>query len=85
MGFPLIEGLTKHGDISEAMPSVWICSLQLIPTPSHLPLGLSSSFVLPHKSLAKVTIMFLIYPRRQAEGSCGRSDWEQSHGVLLYL
>lgn len=39
-----------------------------------------------HKSLSKVTIMFLVYPRREAEGSCGRSDWEHSHVVaLLYL
>lgn len=54
---------------------------QLTPTPSHQPLGLSSSFVLAHKSLVKVIIMFLVYPRREAEGICGRSDWEHSHVV----
>lgn len=88
MGFPLIEELRKFKDISETEPGVWICSLllQLIPPPSHQSLGLSSFFVLTHKSLAKVTIMFLVYPRREAEGSSGRSDWEYSHVVvLLYL
>lgn len=88
MGFPLIEGLTKFKDVSETMPGVCICSLllQLMPAPSHQPLGFSSFFVQTRKSLAKVIIMFLVYPRREAEGSCGRSGWEHSHVVvLLYL